>query len=83
MQAMTLVNLAAKEKHRRISSIRWSTIASYNTLLKYSRDFEKILEKRETKVSDTIRSAADIKRVIIPPNFTNLELENITLYPGS
>ena len=75
MQAMTLVNLAAKEKHQHISSIRWSTIASYNTLLKHSRDFEKDLEKRENKVSDTIRSAADIKRVIIPPGFTNTKLE--------
>jgi hypothetical protein len=49
-------------------------ISSYNTLLKHSRDFEKILAKREIKVSDTIASAADIKRFIIPSNFYNPEL---------
>lgn len=76
MQAMTLVNLAAKKKHRNIKSSRWSTIASYNTLLKHSRDFEKILEKRETEVA-----TAAIKRIIIPPNFTNPELENNYFIP--
>lgn len=75
MQAMTLVKLASEKKHRHISSSRWSTIASYNTLLKHSRDFEKILEKQETEVSDTDRSAADINRVIIPPDFANTKLE--------
>jgi plastocyanin len=77
MLAMTLVKLAAEENHKHISSSRWSTIASYNTLLEHSRDFEKILEKRETKASDTV----DIKRVIIPPNFTNLELETNYFIP--
>jgi plastocyanin len=89
MQAMTLVKLAAEKKGHHIKSRRWSTISSYNTLLKHSRDFEKILEKRETdmtkkhisrrinetiQVSDTVTSSV-IKRVIIPPNFTNSELE--------
>jgi hypothetical protein len=68
MQAMTLVNLAAKEKHQYISSKRWSSISSCNTLLKHSRDFGRILEKRETKVSDNI-AAPDIMRITIPPNF--------------
>jgi hypothetical protein len=75
MQAMTLVNLAAKEKHWNISSNAWSGLASYNTLLKHSREFKAVLKKREPKVS------ADIKRVIIPPNFTNLKLENNYFVP--
>lgn len=49
MQAMTLVNLAAKEKHRNISSKAWSGLASYNTLLKHSRDFKKILDNEGLK----------------------------------
>jgi hypothetical protein len=81
MQAMTLVNLAAKEKHQYISSTRWSTISSYNTLLKHSRDLAKILEKRETKLSEPVMSAIDIKRVIIPPYFYNPELENNYFIP--
>lgn len=47
----------------------WKDLASYNTLLKHSTDLEKALDKwQETKVSD-------IKRVVIPPNFFNRELE--------
>jgi hypothetical protein len=69
MQVMTLVKLAAEKKRRRILAREWSDLASYNTLLKHSKDFEKALDKwQETKVSD-------IKKVVIPPNFTNPELE--------
>jgi plastocyanin len=75
MQAMTLVNLAAKEKHRNIPSNAWSGLASYNTLLKHSKDFEKNLKKRETKESDTTVYSTEIKKVIIPPDFTNRKLE--------
>jgi hypothetical protein len=58
MQVMTLVKLAAEKKRRRISAREWSDLASYNTLLKHSKDFEKALDKwQETKVSD-------IKKVI-------------------
>jgi plastocyanin len=84
MMAMTLVNLAAEEKNQHISSRRWSTICSYNTLLKHSRDLRKVLEmgkrhvSREVdeniRVSDTVTFTV-IKRVIIPPNFTNQDLE--------
>ena len=73
MQAMTLVKLAAERKGRRIKAKDWENLASYNTLLEHSRDFDKALDKwQETKVS---AAAADIKRVIIPPNFTNPKLE--------
>lgn len=69
MQAMTLVKLAAERKGRSIKANDWKNLASYNTLLEHSREFERILEKwQETKVSD-------ITRVVIPPAFTNLELE--------
>jgi plastocyanin len=69
MQAMTLVKLAAERKNRRILVKEWDNLASYKNLLKHSNDFKKILYKwQETKVSD-------IKRVVIPPNFTNPELE--------
>lgn len=73
MQAMTLVKLAAERKGRRIKAKDWENLASYNTLLEHSRDFDKALDIwQETKVSAV---AADIKRVIIPPNFTNPKLE--------
>lgn len=78
MQAMTLVNLAAKEKHRNIPSNAWSGLASYNTLLKHSKDFQKILSKRGPKVTDT---SADIKRVIIPRDFANRKLNFIYFDP--
>jgi hypothetical protein len=69
MQAMTLVKLAAEKKSRRILVKEWKDLASYNTLLKHSTALEKALDKwQETKVSD-------IKRVVIPPNFFNRELE--------
>ncbi|HEU4823196.1 MAG TPA: cyclin family protein [Nitrososphaeraceae archaeon] len=89
MLAMTLVNLAAKERNQHISSRRWSTICSYNTLLNHSRDLEKVLEKQDMdmtkrhvsrrvdeniRISDTVTFTV-IKRVIIPPNFFNRELE--------
>jgi plastocyanin len=70
MQAMTLVKLASERKHRRILAKQWENLASYNTLSKHSKNFEKALKEwQETKVSD------NIKRVVIPPNFTNPELE--------
>jgi hypothetical protein len=45
MQAMTLVNLAAKDNFQDIPSKAWKGICSYNTLLKHSKDFKKVLEK--------------------------------------
>ena len=74
MQAMTLVKLAAERKaaegkSRRILVKQWDDLASYNTLLKHSNDLKKALDKwEEIKVSD-------IKRVVIPPDFFNPELE--------
>ena len=35
MLAMTIVNLAANERNLHISTRRWSSICSYNTLLKH------------------------------------------------
>lgn len=75
MQAMTLVKLAAERKakegkSRRILVKEWKDLASYHTLLIHSRDFEKDLKNwQETEVSE------NIERVVIPPNFTNLDLE--------
>ena len=51
MQAMTLVKLAAERKHRRILAKQWDDLASYNTLLKHSNDFEKDLEKWQEEYS--------------------------------
>jgi hypothetical protein len=51
MQAMTLVKLAAERKRRRILAKQWDDLASYNTLLKHSKDFEKDLEKWQEEYS--------------------------------
>ena len=49
MLAMTIVNLAAKERYEDIPSTSWSgyDTCSYNTLLLHSKELKKVLEKSD------------------------------------
>lgn len=49
MQAITLVNLAAKERSFKILTRRWEEegLCAYNILLEHSKEFKKVLEKSD------------------------------------
>jgi plastocyanin len=58
------------------------TVQEYiDVVIKHSREFQKILDNRAASVSDTLTSAAEIIRVIIPPNFYSHGLEGNYFIP--